>query len=333
MKNLFILLLSFCTIVSFSAENGMKDKMRKNKVKSQIQWSYKYIKGKPSKKGSKISKTWFDANGNVTKKVNYNRSGQETLVMTYKYDDGSGEKTQFESYDVGEKATFKQSFVYQNGKKVKESIVETTNVSGNNSSNEIEITYKYDNKGRLKEVKKKDAVDFSILSKWVYSYTDNSENVKEYDKGKYQTKSTTKIFDGNRNIVSETIDVYDYKTGEKRHVRILISNKYNKKNMLTEMIKIVDDSFTEKLIYTYDLHGNVTQISKETPVEQPYVNNIYEYDKDLNLKKESWYEGKNIENYSKKTLRYDRKGNMVETTYFYARYNYQILYKYTYEFF
>lgn len=332
MKNLFILLLSFCTIVSLSAENSVKDKMRKNKVKSQIQWSYKYIKGKPSKKGSKISKTWYDAGGNVTKKVNYNRSGEETLIMTYKYDE-NGKKILFESYDVGEKATFKQTFVYQGENKVKEGITEITNISGNTSSNEIVITYKYDDKGRLKEVKKKDAVDFSVHSKWIYSYTDNSENVKEYDKGKYQTKSTTKIFDGSRNVVSETIDVYDYKTGEKRHVRILISNKYDKKNRLLEMIKIVDDSFTEKLIYTYDQHDNVTKISKETPVEQPYVNNKYEYDKNLNLKKESWYEGKNIENYSKKTLRYDKRNNLVETTYFYARYNYQILYKYTYEFY
>lgn len=332
-KILFILLSCIC-ISSFSQQITTAEKEKecvlKNGIKTISQYSHKFVKGEPSPEGVLISKSLFDQKGNLIEKISYNREGKETLILKYKYDQND-QKVEFYSLDINEKSTLKQSFVYRNGNKISETINEEI-VSDSKTVN-IDFLIKYiykDNK--LSSIVKTDKATFEKTNTWNYTYQGNKIIEEEFDVKNTPIKTTESIYDKNNQLIKETLTYLQKKNAKGEVLSISTSYKYNQNGLQIEAIKQTNTSLTEKVTYEYDNNNNIIEIAKEIPNKTPYVDNIYEYDTKENLKKESWYEG-DPQKYSKKTMKYDSKGILLETVYLYAKYNYQVLYTYKYTFY
>ena len=126
MKQLSIIFILISYTLSLTAQANFDEKDRerisKNKVKIQNQWSYDYKDGKPSTKGYISAQNLFDSNGNLIQIINYKSDGSITSVVTYTYN-RKGNRASYTRYKGNKKQlTYSQKYTYDDkDKKIAES--------------------------------------------------------------------------------------------------------------------------------------------------------------------------------------------------------------------
>jgi hypothetical protein len=314
---LLILVLGYSHLFG-QADFEQKDRERiaKNKVKIQTQWSYDYKDGKPSTKGYISAQTLFDTKGNITQVINYKNDGTISSVITYTYDN-KGNKTSYSRYKGNkEQLTYNQKFVYDaKGQKAIE--------SGFDGSSAFYNSFIYDPKGNLQEIKY--TTEKTVTEKRVFKY---SGNVTEMN-----------VLSPTNTILSKEITTYDNKKNILEEVKYVQNNEtqkynfqYNPQGKKIEESKINFGNLAYLRKYSYDKSGNMFKIVEKTPEGKEYVSFEYKYDAKGNVIDERWTKSSDAE-YSKKEHKYDAHNLLTESDCYFASYKFSVLYKFAYQYF
>jgi hypothetical protein len=293
-----------------------RDRIAKNKVKIQNQWSYDYVNGKPSTKGYISAQNTFDANGNVIQIINYKSDGSITSVVLYSYNK-KGNRASYTRYKGNKtQLTYSQKYIYDDKEK---KIAE----SGFDGMSNFLNTFIYDNFGNLIEIKY--TADKQVTEKRLFKYIGN--------------KTETNVVSPANIILAKEITTYDNKKNileEAKYVKTNIAQKYNytydQQNKKIEETKLNFGNLAYRKKYVYDANGNVLKISEENADGKSFVAFEYKYDAKNNVIEERWTKDAASE-YSKKSHKYDSNGLLIESDCYFASYKFAVLYKYTYQYF
>jgi hypothetical protein len=319
MKNKLTLLILLVTNVCWVLAQGnfeIKDKERiaKNKIKIQTQWSYDYENGKPSPKGYISTQTTFDANGNIIQIVNYKSNGQIASINTYTYDKNQN-KTSYSRFKGNkEELIYNQKLIYDaQGRKIGE--------SGFDGMSNFFNTFLYDNRGRLFEIRY--TTDKILTEKRVFNHDESKSEMNILNPtGVILSKEIT-TYDNKKNIIEELKYVQDNASQKANY-------QYNQAGKKIEETKISFGNLSFHKKYSYDSEGNLIQIMELTQDGKSYLGSEYKYDTKGNVIEERWTKDATSE-YSKKVHKYDTKDLLVETDSYSASYKFSVLYKYTYQ--
>jgi len=323
MKKVLLAILSLlCLNLMAQSENNLKEveKFQQARVKEQIQWTHKYKGGTPNPEGRKNTISKFNKKGYLIEKTTFSRSGEVSTIFKFEYDK-KGRKILNETEDKGSKSYFKQEFFYKNDLKVKEITENRTSAGRSVYAQE----YSYNKKNQLSEIIKTNFLTRRIEFKWKYAYKKNKTIIEELKNGNQLTKKTNRNYN-DKNLLTEQI-VEDLKN----NVTIKTLYNYDSKGNNIVTTEYRNDNQTKLQELKYDSYNNLIEIINKEPDGSSYTNNKYKYNTRQELEEELWHERN--DDYSKKSLKYDEKGLLIEVNYYYALYKYQLLYKFTYDYY
>ena len=321
-----ILIFSFILILfAFSAfsqrYDQKKDKERiiRNKIKSQIQWEHDYVSGKVKQTGYKSIYIKYDKKGNIIEEIHYKFNGTISRVLTYKYDN-KGNKIEYINYQGGDrkKILYKQSIKYDlKGNKLEE--------AGFDGISNYKISFQYDKNNRISVINYYNSNN-KIIEKRVFKYVDNQTGISVYRQENIISSRITNKYNNNGDIIEKVI------YNEDNNVTKKTLSKYDTKKRIIEVTEYAYGKFSNSLTYKYNAKGNLFEVFKKNQKGENYIDIRFKYDINGNLVEELWYSGK-PQNYSKKNYRYDEKGILNNIDCYYATYQYKVLYKFVYEFY
>ncbi len=326
MKKGFFLLTSlifFLTSLFAQTKDEESERLRiaESKIKTITQWTHRFSQGKVNPTGHKTSETHYDRKGNPVEIVNYRSNGEISTRLLYKYND-QNLKTEYMMYQKKERpeleVTYKQTFHY-NPKGLKTHEIVFDGVTG------YRITYEYFPNDQLKEIKKFGAGNV-IDEKWVYSYSDNTQEIKIFIPDNNLSAVVTKIFDAQNNLISETRT--DSKGKELKRTTYL----YNSKGRVIEVAEYYSGNLTKKVHNKFNNQDFLVEVIHETPDGKKFTQATYNYDNKGNVIEEKWSEDNSSE-FSHKQSQYDKDGILLETDSYFAPYRYRVLYKYTFNYY
>ena len=306
-------------IAQYDFDTVEKDRVAKAKVKTQTQWTYDYVDGKPSAKGYKSSVTKYNAKGNITEVAKYNAEGKVISLVVYQYDNNDN-RVNYERYDGNrDKLQRSQKITYDpKGNKTREYGYDGASVYSN--------TYQYDGNGKLSEIQY--TADNALVEKRQLKYSGNKTEIMVYDQSNNLVFRQENLYNEKGLLVSEV------KTEGKGNVVHSLNLQYNNQNELTEEVrKRADDKLDYQKLYQYDRENRPVKEETVTMDGIRYVSYEYQYNNlgDLSLK--SWKKNERSQTSSTVSYKYDSNRLCTEEDSFFATYDLRSLYKYTYEFF
>jgi serralysin len=319
MRNLVLILILFSsTLIRVTGQDNFdakdRERISRNKVKKQLQWSYDYEKGKPGTKSYKSAATTYDKNGNIIEVINYKSNGEITSVLTYTYD-AKGSKTSYSRFK-GNKAelTYNQNIRYDaKGNKILE--------SGFDGVSKFLNTFTYDGNGKLTEIKY--TTDSALTEKRIIRNKGNAIELTILNAANTIISKEITTYDGKKNILEEVKYIQDNVTQKNIY-------SYDPKGQKVEETKEHFGKLAYRRKYTYDAGGNLLQTTEEKEGVKSFISSSYKYDPKGNVLEEKWTKDSTSE-YSKKSHKYDAKGLLVESDCYLASYKFAVLYKFTYE--
>jgi len=317
----FFLVLAWLTpvVAQFDFDAKEKERMAKNKVKVQTQWTHNYVDGKPAAKGTRASVTKYDARGNVTEITNFNEKGDIISVLTYQYDNRDN-RVNFERHqDNRKKLLYSQRTVYDaRGNKIRE--------QGFDGATAYNNTYKNDENGKPSEISY--TIENALIEKRVLKHSGNKTEIFIYDQNNNLTFKQENTYNNRGLLVSEV------KTGSKGNVVHTLDMQYNNTGDLTEEVrKRADEKLDYQKLYFYD---NANRLIREETVNldgTKFVSYEYQYNSQGDLALESWKKTERAKEPSTKKYTYDSRGLCTDCDCYFASYPLRSLYKYTYEFY
>lgn len=323
MKHLLVLTLAFLCVVPCVGqmidpldESKTREKNQANKIYKATQWSYKYENGKPAKKGNISVVTVYNAQGYPIEVTNYN-SGKASSIQKYSYD-VKGNKSVFTNFDVDKDTTvYSVSFTYDSeGLLVRE--------DGYDGLSPYHIEYSHDAAKQTTRIVKFDYRKV-IEEAWDYSYSDTVCNISITKKGKLTYKQRITKNSKGQKVEEVKFDAL----GKELKKTVYI---YSPNGQIDKRDEYVGGNKRYTHQYVYDGDNKLIQVIQNEPSGKQFPYSTYKYDSKGNLLQEQWSENKGAE-YSKKESTYDQKDILKEVDTYYAPYEYQVLYRYTYEFY
>lgn len=323
MKHLLVLTLTFLSLVPCFGqmidpldESKTREKNQTNKIHKATQWSYKYVNGKPSKDGVISVVTIYNNLGYPTEVTNFN-AGKVSTIQKYSYD-LKGNKSEYTNFDADKnKKTYSVSFTYTpEGLLARE--------DGFDGLSPYHVEYSYDPSQQLTKIVKYDASK-AVEEQWVYSYSDTICQITISKKGKLAYKQ--EIVKNKKGQKVEEVKHDAMGKELKRTVYFYVAN-----GQIDKRDEYVGGKMRYTHQYIYDNENKLVQVLQKEPSGKQFPYSTYKYDSKGNLLQEQWSENKGAE-YSKKESTYDQKDILKEVDTYYAPYEFQVLYKYTYEFY
>ncbi len=315
----FITFLLLSRVLSFSQgiETMDKDRILKNKIRTQTLFEYDYVKGKPGQKGTKARIDSFDTQGNRVEQINYRFNGSVHYIVSFKYD-GMGNKTGYSKYSPTDKdLNYKQNIKFDSkGNRLME--------TGVNGSDSFKIVYNYKTIGKLAEVnyflRKK------LDEKRKFTYLNNTAELKVLD-GDGNNKFTQKnTYSASGKILEETRIEPDQSVSRK------IVYTYDKNDNLTSETKYLLGKMAGKITRIYNDQGLLSEVYQEGSDGQKFMTNKYVYnDKNWLIEEQSRSEAN--KDFSKNTFTYDANGICKTMDSYYATYKQQVLSVFMYDFY
>lgn len=297
-----------------------RDRVSKNRVRSQTLFEYDYVGGKKESKGMKARVDSFDIQGNRVAQINYRSGGTVHYIMSFKYD-VLGNKTEFAKYSPGDdskiKLNYKQSIKFDSkGNKLFE--------TGFNGIDSFKMVYNYNKFGKLAEVNF--FLQRKLDEKRIFTHSGNSADLKILD-GKSKIKFTQKnLYSQSGKILEETQIEPDNTVSRK------IIYTYDKKDNLTSETKYLGGKFVGKITRVYNDKGLLTEVYQEGIDGVKFLTNKYVYN-DNNWLVEEQSRSENNKDFSKNTYTYDDSGLCKTIDSYYAVYKRQVLSVFVYDFY
>lgn len=307
----------FAQMIDPMDEVKTREKIVSNKIHKSIQWIYKYENGAPSKNGNISVVTSYSKDGYPTEVANYN-SGKLSTIQKYSYD-LKGNKSEYTNFDANQdmKKTFSQTFTYNDkGLLVKE--------EGFDGLFPYNVIHNYDNEGRVVKITKYD-INKNIEEQWEYQYSDTVTLINITKKGKLTNKQRLISNTRGQKVEEVRLDATDR---EQRRTMYF----YLESGQISKRDEYVGGNKRYSHVYKYDSDNKLEQVIQIEANGKEFPYSTYKYDSKGNLLQEQWSENKGTK-YSKKDSSYNPKDILMEVDTYYAPYEYQVLYKYTYEFY
>ena len=296
-----------------------KARMAKAGVKTQTQWTYNYVDGKPSAKGYISSVTKYDTRGNVVEEINYNEKGEIISVTIQQYDSRDN-KVNYERYqDNRKKMLYSQKTVYDaKGNKTRE--------YGYDGASMYSNTFQYDENGRLSEIRY--TVENVLVERRQMKYSGSKTEISIFDPNNNLTFRQENTHNDKGMLVSEI------KTGGKGNMVHSLDLQYNTSGALTEEVKKrADDKFEYQKLYQYDSENRPVREEMVNMDGTRFVSREFQYNSQGDLIMESWKKSEKAQDFSTKKIMYDSKGLCTEMECYFATYKLKSLYKFVYEFY
>jgi hypothetical protein len=286
-----------------------KDRISKNKIRTQTLYEYDYKNGKPESKGTKARIDSFDILGNRVIEVNYRATGTIHYIMSYKYD-GSGNKTEYAKYSGNDrKLNYKESIKFDSkGNKLYE--------NGFNGVDTFRITYNYNRLEKLAEVNQ--FILRNLNEKRSFSYNGNTADIKVTDgdgKLKFIQKNT---YSPTGKIIEET-QIEPDNTESRRVVY-----SYDSNDNLTSETKFIKGKQIGKITRIYNNKGLLSEVYQEGVNMPKFMTNKYTYN-DKNWLIEELSRSEPNDEFSKNTFTYDDNGICKTINSYYASFKQQVL--------
>lgn len=295
-----------------------RERMANAKVKTQTQWTYDYVDGKPSAKGYKASVTKYNIKGNITEITNY-KDGKVFSLVVYQYDSRDN-RVNYEQYKGNrEKLLYSQKIVYDTkGKKTKEYGWDGATVYSN--------TYQYDAYGRLSEIVY--TVDNILIEKRKLTYRENITDIQIFDANNKLTYRQENTYNDKGLLITEI------KTGGQGNVVHTLDLQYNNMgDLMEEVKKRADDKLDYQKSYYYDSENRPVKEETINLDGTKFVSHEYQYNHRGDLITETWKKTDKAKESSSRKITYDSKGLYSEEECYFATSKFNSLYKYTYEFY
>ena len=322
MKSFFVLFLLFVLLSPVKAQYDFDEiervRMVEAKVKTQTEWTYDYVNGKPSSTGYKSSVTKFDTRGNITEIANYNANGKLISTIIYQYD-AYNNRVNFERYDEKRVLKYSQKIVYNdNGKKIRE--------YGKNGMEQYNNTFTYDGNGKLTEINY--TANNMLVEKRQFVYSGNKTEISVFNASNILSFRQENTYNENGFLLSEL------RKGVQGNVIHSLNMQYsNLGELLQEIKKRADDKLDYHKTYHYD--NNNRPIKEETINLDgtKFISREYQYNNSGDLILESWRKNERATEFSTKKFTYDSKRIYTEVDSYFATYKLNSLYKYVYEYY
>ncbi len=294
---------------SQSVEFMDKDRISKNKIRTQTLYEYDYKNGKPESKGTKARIDSFDILGNRVMEVNYRATGTIHYIMSYKYD-GSGNKTEYAKYSGNDrKLNYKESIKFDSkGNKLYE--------NGFNGVDTFRITYNYNRFEKLAEVNQ--FILRNLNEKRSFSYKENTADIKVTDgdgKLKFIQKNT---YSPTGKIIEES-QIEPDNTESRR-----VFYSYDSNDNLTSETKFIKGKQIGKITRIYNNKGLLSEVYQEGVNMPKFMTNKYTYN-DKNWLIEELSRSEPNDEFSKNTFTYDDNGICKTIDSYYASFKQQVL--------
>jgi len=317
---IFFLLLRLMSPINaqYDPEVVERTRMAKARVKTQTQWTYDYVNGKPSSKGYKSAVIKFDTRGNVTEITNYNQEGKAISSFMYQYDNRNN-RINLKQYDEQRKLKYSQEIeIDASGKKIRE--------SGFDGNDKYNNTYTYDGSGRLIEIKY--TANNSIIERRQFKYSGNKTEIFVYNASDALSFRQENTYNELGLLLSEI---------RKNEQGVTIQSRNMKYNNLGDLIQEIKKRTNDKLdyqkVYQYDKSNRPIKEETTTLDGIVYVSHEYQYNASGDLLFESWRRNERATEASTNKYTYDSNGLYTDKDSYFANFKYNSLYKYVYEFY
>lgn len=323
MKNLCLLSLTLLWIAPVYGqmidpldEAKTRERILQNKIYKITQWSYKYDGDKPAAKGNISVVTTYDKEGNQVEVVNYN-SGKISTIQKYAYDI-KGNKSEYTNFDANKKVnTYSQTFLYNDkGNVVRE--------NGFDGLSPYHVDHEYDSLNRPIDICKYDSNKL-VEEQWLYTYQDSTTLITILKKNKLTNKQRIVYNPKGQKIEEVRLDPNDKEIRKTTYA-------YTPNGRVEKRLEYISGNLRYTHNYVYDDENKLVEVIQIDPNGKHFSYSTYKYDQKGNLLQEQWSENKGIE-YSKKDSTYDPQSILRKVDSYYAPYEYQIMYQYTYEFY
>jgi len=306
-------------IAQYDFDAKEKERMSNAKVKTQTQWTYEYVDGKPSAKGYKSAVTKYDNKGNITEITNFNDQGKVILFIVYQYD-ARDNRVNNERYQGNrEKLQYSQKIEYDTkSNKIRE--------YGFDGATPYNNKFKYDANGRLSEIEY--TIDNALIEKRKLAYSGNKTEITVYDPNNNLTFKQENTYNNKGLLISEI------RIGVTGSVVHSLNLNYNTAGDLMEEVKKRDgDKLDYQKTYQYDSANRPVKEETVNLDGTKFVSHEYHYNNSGDLIMESWKKTERAKEPSTKKLTYDAKGIYTDVECYWATYPLKSLYKYVYEFY
>ena len=292
----------------------IREAIARNKVKSQINWDYKYVKDKPEKTGVKTSVTLYSVNGDILQVNALNPKGAVLHTEKYTYD-SKGNKTEY-NRTSGENS-YQKKYIYND----KNQLIEENGFDGVENFRNL---YTYNVKGDMSEIR---YMKKTILQeKRVFVKENTSTQVSVYNSAGALTSRLVLKYDSKENLVEEAVYGMNQSALEKK------TYHYDDKRNLKEEARYKMDKITLKTTYNYNASGALLEIQEEAPGVPRYIKKSLTYDTKGNLLEIKWRR-KGTEEFNSIAYQYDERGLCISADTYYPATKYRVLTKYTYEYY
>ena len=319
MSALFLLVWLYPVEAQYDFDALERERMAKAGIKTQTQWTYEYVNGKPSAKGYKSQVSKFNTMGNVVEIVSYNEAGKVISVVVYQYDN-RGNRISNERYQGNrEKLQNSQKIQYDaKGNKIRE--------YGYDGATSYNNTFLYNNDGKLSEIVY--IVDNAVIEKRMLTYSGNKTDIQVFDAGNKLIHRQENTYNDNGLLLTEV------KIGIQGNVIQTLDMQYNNVGDLTEEIrKRANDMLDYQKTYQYDRENRPIKEETTNLDGSKFVSREYQYNQLGDLIKTNWKKTDKTQEYSSKKITYNSKRLYTEEEWYIATYQFYSLYKYEYEFF
>lgn len=297
-------------------ETKNKQTVIQQKIKSQTNFDYNYIKNKPSSKGVKTSYTEYNDDGDVVRFITYRLKDTLTLEE-YSYDE-TGKRIDYTKHKGGSKniAYQKISKYAKNGNLMME--------NGFDGSEKFKNSYKYNADNKLIEINY--FLDNKLNEKRTFTHDGDITEVTVYNASKQAISYMTLKYNSKGDIIEEIVyDANKNPLEKKLYV-------YNKESKVISEVKYRLEQFYYKLTYLYDSRSELINIDEESISNKRYVKKSFGYDNSGNLIEMKWRR-KPGEEFNQRNYTYNSKGICTQVITLYPSTNFKVLTKYEYEFF
>lgn len=274
-NSLLIIFLCVLTTVKLNAQgqsNEEKKRLRNAKVTSATTMFHKYdVDGNLDPKGTKRTYEKYDVMGNLVMKVNYDQNSAVIEKFTYGYDKNLN-PVYLIQYDDNEKIIDKRRMKYNDAQKLEKA-------EGVAEDNEYTINFTF-NSPEQPASKVKVTADGDTVYKIMWKYDEAGNKVKEIYRGKNNYRILYE-YDEHNNLITKTAYSgdrqgyrykYEYDDKDQKVAEEKLDPKgvsidkyffeYNDKGWLK--VKKHYSNYLgyleERMVYSYDEHGNVEEI-------------------------------------------------------------------------
>ena len=320
MRSIIIFLfLQYCiTSFSQSIEIMDKDRIIKNKIRTQTLFEYDYKNGKPDTKGIKARIDSFDNQGNRVEQINFRINGSIHYIVTFKYD-VSGNKTSYVKYSPNDKnLNFRQNIKFDSkGNRLME--------SGINGVDSFKTVYNYNKQFKLAEVNY--FINNKLDEKRRFTYNDNIAELKVMD-GNGNLKFTQKNTYSTSNKLIEEISVEPNNTISRKVVYA-----YDKNDNLISETKYLSGKMAGKITRIYNDKNLLSEVYQENENGKKLLTNKYIYNNKNWLTEEQSLAENSTKDYSKNNYAYDENGICKTIDSYYATFKHQVLSVFIYNYY